>query len=58
MLLNPALNNARPLMIVGLPRCGTRFIANAFNEHPAVHLNGEIPPRHNEGRHQVHDVDR
>ena len=43
MLLNPALDNARPLMVVGLPRCGTRFIANAFNQHPAVHLNGEIP---------------
>ncbi|CAB4908084.1 unannotated protein [freshwater metagenome] len=43
MLLNPVLDNARPLMVVGLPRCGTRFIANAFNKHPAVHLNGEIP---------------
>ena len=43
MLLNPALNSAKPLMVVGLPRCGTRFIANAFNQHPAVHLNGEIP---------------
>jgi hypothetical protein len=43
MLLHPDLRGARPLMVVGSPRCGTRFVANALNCHPAVLVLGEIP---------------
>ena len=43
MFLNPDLREARPLMVVGAPRCGTRFVANALNRHPAIVLHGEIP---------------
>ena len=44
MLLHPDLQGARPLMVVGGPRCGTRFVANALNCHPAIFVLGEIPP--------------
>jgi hypothetical protein len=30
-------------MVVGAPRCGTRFVANALNRHPAIVVQGEIP---------------
>ena len=43
MFLHPDLQHARPLMVVGRPRCGTRFVANALNRHPAILLLGEIP---------------
>jgi hypothetical protein len=43
MFLNPDLREARPLMVVGAPRCGTRFVANALNRHPAIVVHGEIP---------------
>jgi Sulfotransferase family len=43
MFLHPDLQGARPLMVVGAPRCGTRFVANALNRHPAILLHGEIP---------------
>jgi hypothetical protein len=43
MFLHTALQRARPLMVVGRPRCGTRFVANALNRHPAILLLGEIP---------------
>jgi Sulfotransferase family len=42
MLLHPGLRDAHPLMVVGAPRCGTRFVANALNRHPAILLLGEI----------------
>jgi hypothetical protein len=31
-------------MVVGAPRCGTRFVASALNLSPTVRLQGEIPP--------------
>jgi hypothetical protein len=43
MFIHPSLRDARPLMVVGGPRCGTRFVANAFNRHPAILVQGEIP---------------
>jgi Sulfotransferase family len=43
MFLNPDLRETRPLMVVGAPRCGTRFVANALNRHPAIVVHGEIP---------------
>jgi Sulfotransferase family len=43
MFLHPHLRDARPLMVVGRPRCGTRFVASALSRHPAVLLLGEIP---------------
>jgi Sulfotransferase family len=43
MFLNPHLRDARPLMVVGRPRCGTRFVASALSRHPAILLLGEIP---------------
>lgn len=43
MFLHPDLRGARPLMVVGSPRCGTRFVANALNRHPAIIVHGEIP---------------
>lgn len=43
MFLHPDLQDARPLMVVGAPRCGTRFVANALNRHPAIVVQGEIP---------------
>jgi hypothetical protein len=43
MLIHPDLQGARPLMVVGGPRCGTRFVANALNCHPAILVLGEIP---------------
>jgi hypothetical protein len=41
--LHPDLKDARPLMVVGAPRCGTRFVARTLNSHPAIRLHGEIP---------------
>jgi hypothetical protein len=43
MFLHHHLRDARPLMVVGRPRCGTRFVASALSRHPAVLLLGEIP---------------
>lgn len=43
MFLHPDLVGARPLMVVGLPRCGTTFISTAYNEHPDIVLETEIP---------------
>ncbi|MGH6899511.1 MAG: sulfotransferase [Geminicoccaceae bacterium] len=43
MFLHPDLQDARPLMVVGRPRCGTRFVASALSRHPAILLMGEIP---------------
>jgi hypothetical protein len=45
MFIHPNLREARPLMVVGRPRCGTRFVANALNRSPTVFLQGEIPAR-------------
>src|SRR5919106_456457 len=44
MFIPPNLREARPLMVVGGPRCGTRFVANALNRNPTVFVQGEIPP--------------
>lgn len=43
MFIHPNIAEARPLLVVGLPRSGTRFVANALNRHPDIHINGEIP---------------
>jgi hypothetical protein len=43
MFIHPNLRDARPLMVVGGPRCGTRFVANALNRSPTVLVQGEIP---------------
>jgi Sulfotransferase family len=43
MFLHPHLRDARPLMVVGRPRCGTRFVASALGRHRAILLLGEIP---------------
>ena len=43
MFIHPKLRDARPLMIVGGPRCGTRFVANALNRSPIVLVQREIP---------------
>lgn len=43
MFIHPNIAEARPLLVVGLPRSGTRFVANALNQHPEIHINGEIP---------------
>jgi Sulfotransferase family len=43
MFIHPNLREARPLMVVGAPRCGTRFVANALNRSPMVRVQGEIP---------------
>jgi hypothetical protein len=43
MFLHPDLRAASPLMVVGSPRCGTRFVASALNRHPAIVVQGEIP---------------
>jgi len=43
MFFHPDLRGASPLMVVGSPRCGTRFVANALNRHPAIVVQGEIP---------------
>ena len=32
-------------MVVGGPRCGTRFVAGALNCSPTVFVQGEVPPR-------------
>jgi Sulfotransferase family len=45
MFIHPHLREARPLMVVGGPRCGTRFVANALNRNPTVFVQGEVPPR-------------
>jgi hypothetical protein len=44
MFIHPNLREARPLMVVGGPRCGTRFVANALNRNPTVSVQAEIPP--------------
>ena len=44
MFIHANLRDARPLMVVGGPRCGTRFVANALNRSPTVRVQGEIPP--------------
>jgi hypothetical protein len=44
MFVHPNFQEARPLMVVGGPRCGTRFVANALNRSPTVSVQGEIPP--------------
>ena len=41
--IHPTLREARPLMVVGGPRCGTRFVAGALNRSPTVLVQGEIP---------------
>jgi hypothetical protein len=41
--IHPNLREARPLMVVGGPRCGTRFVAGALNRSPTVLVQGEIP---------------
>jgi hypothetical protein len=43
MFIHPNLREARPLMVVGGPRCGTRFVASALNRRRTVLLQGEIP---------------
>jgi hypothetical protein len=43
MFIHPDLREARPLMVVGAPRCGTRFVASALNRSPMVRVHGEIP---------------
>jgi hypothetical protein len=43
MFIHPNLREARPLMVVGAPRCGTRFVASALNRSPVVRVQGEIP---------------
>jgi Sulfotransferase family len=43
MFIHPNLREARPLMVVGAPRCGTRFVASALNRSPMVRVHGEIP---------------
>jgi hypothetical protein len=43
MFIHPNLQGARPLMVVGGPRCGTRFVASALNRHPEILVQGEIP---------------
>jgi hypothetical protein len=43
VIVHPNIADARPLLVVGSPRCGTRFVANALNSHPKIHLNAEIP---------------
>lgn len=45
MIIHPNIADAAPLLVVGTPRSGTRFVANALNAHPDIHLNGEIPLR-------------
>ena len=42
MFIHPNLQDARPLMVVGAPRCGTRFVAHALNRHPSILVQGEI----------------
>ena len=43
MFLRPELAGAQPLMVVGLPRCGTTFVTEAYNQHPEIALEFEIP---------------
>jgi hypothetical protein len=43
MFIHPNLREARPIMVVGGPRCGTRFVAGALNRSRTVLLQGEIP---------------
>jgi hypothetical protein len=43
MFIDSNLRKARPLMVVGAPRCGTRFVAGALNRSPTVLVQGEIP---------------
>jgi hypothetical protein len=45
MFVHPDLGQARPLMVVGGPRCGTRFVAGALNCNPTVFVQGEVPPQ-------------
>ena len=42
-LLRLDLQHARPLMVVGAPRCGTRFVAYTLNLHRSILVQGEIP---------------
>ena len=59
MLLHPALEHARTLMVVGAPRCGTRFAANALNRHPSILVMGEIPePAMDHAVRLIEDNDR
>ncbi len=37
------LKKARPLVVFGRPRAGTRFVTNLLNSFPQVTLQGEIP---------------
>jgi len=39
----PSADKVTPLIIVGPPRSGTRFITNVLNEVPGVTVQGEIP---------------
>jgi hypothetical protein len=43
VITHPYIADANPLLVVGSPRCGTRFVANALQTHPDIHLNAEIP---------------
>jgi hypothetical protein len=44
IFIHPNLREARPLMVVGGPRCGTRFVAGALNRSSKVFIQGEIQP--------------
>lgn len=39
----PSAQQAIPLMVVGPPRSGTRFVTNVLNSLPGVSIQGEIP---------------
>lgn len=38
----PSVRYATPLLVVGPPRCGTRFVTNVLNKVPGVVIHGEI----------------
>lgn len=39
----PSAEEVTPLIVVGPPRSGTRFIANVLNQVPGITIHGEIP---------------
>jgi hypothetical protein len=43
MTFYPSIRNTTPLLVVGPPRSGTRFITNVLNSVPGVIIQGEIP---------------
>lgn len=43
MICYPSIKKTTPLLVVGPPRSGTRFITNVLNSVPGVIIQGEIP---------------